>query len=77
MASADLIIALGVRFSDRVVGASEEFCKGAKIIHVDIDSSEFGKNKQVDFPWRVSIHEALATLTQLSEGLCLGRRKRP
>lgn len=68
MASADLIIALGVRFSDRVVGASEEFCKGAKIIHVDIDSSEFGKNKQVDFPWRVSIHEALATLTQLSEG---------
>ncbi len=68
LASADLIIALGVRFSDRVVGASEEFCKSAKIIHVDIDSSEFGKNKQVDYPWRVSIIEALNTLSQLTKG---------
>lgn len=67
LASADLIVALGVRFSDRVVGASDEFCKSAKIIHVDIDSSEFGKNKQVDYPWRVSIMEALNTLSQLTK----------
>ena len=69
IASADLIIALGVRFSDRVVGASDEFCKDAKIIHVDIDSSEFGKNKQVDYPWRVNLNEAIDSLIALTKGL--------
>lgn len=68
LGSADLIIALGVRFSDRVVGSPEAFCKGAEIIHVDIDSSEFGKNKNVDYPWRVSIQEALNAMFQLTRG---------
>lgn len=41
---ADLIIALGTRFSDRVIGSKEEFGKNAKIIHVDIDEAEINKN---------------------------------
>mgnify|MGYP003320183390 CR=1 FL=1 len=44
MNQADLIIALGVRFDDRVTGKLAEFCKEAKFIHVDIDASEINKN---------------------------------
>jgi acetolactate synthase-1/2/3 large subunit len=44
----DLIMAVGVRFSDRSTGTFSEFAKQAKIIHVDTDPTEFNKNKQVD-----------------------------
>jgi acetolactate synthase-1/2/3 large subunit len=47
---ADLIIALGVRFSDRTVCNKNEFAKKAKIIHVDIDKSEINKNIKIDYP---------------------------
>jgi acetolactate synthase-1/2/3 large subunit len=47
---ADLLIALGVRFDDRVTGKVEEFCKHGKIIHVDIDASEINKNKPAHIP---------------------------
>ena len=47
---ADLLIALGVRFDDRVTGKVEEFCKHGKIIHVDIDASELNKNKPAHIP---------------------------
>jgi acetolactate synthase-1/2/3 large subunit len=44
---ADLLLAFGVRFDDRVTGASsDEFCKGGTIVHMDIDASELNKNKQ-------------------------------
>jgi len=43
----DLLIALGVRFDDRVTGRIESFAKNAKIIHVDIDAAELNKNKMV------------------------------
>ena len=46
----DLIIAVGARFSDRVIGSNDKFAPGAKIIQIDIDSSEIGKNKEVHFP---------------------------
>lgn len=46
--NADLIIAIGARFSDRVAGNREEFGKGAKIIHFDIDASEISKNVHSD-----------------------------
>lgn len=42
----DLIIAVGVRFDDRAIGNANEFCKDAKIIHIDIDPSEINKVKQ-------------------------------
>lgn len=46
----DLLIALGVRFDDRVTGKVEEFAKHAKIVHVDIDASEINKNKEAHLP---------------------------
>ncbi|MCM8710905.1 biosynthetic-type acetolactate synthase large subunit [Clostridium sp. SYSU_GA19001] len=44
----DVLIAVGVRFSDRVVSNKDSFAKKAKIIHIDIDQGEFGKIIQVD-----------------------------
>ncbi len=48
--NADLIIAIGVRFSDRITGDASVFAKNAKLIHVDIDPAEIGKNIPVDLP---------------------------
>lgn len=47
---ADLIIGAGIRFDDRIAGNPEEFASKAKIIHIDIDPAEIGKNKKVDIP---------------------------
>lgn len=47
---ADLIIAAGIRFDDRITGDPNKFCKKAKIIHIDIDPAEIDKNKKVDVP---------------------------
>ncbi len=46
----DLIIACGVRFDDRVTGKLETFAQHAKIIHIDIDPAEIGKNVMIDVP---------------------------
>src|SRR5947199_1423273 len=48
MSHTDLIIALGVRFDDRVTGRLSSFAPHAKVIHVDIDPSEIGKNRHPD-----------------------------
>jgi acetolactate synthase I/II/III large subunit len=50
MTETDLLIAVGVRFDDRVTGKLSSFASKAKIIHVDIDPAEIGKNKAVDVP---------------------------
>ena len=50
VSAADLIIALGVRFDDRITGKLDEFASKAKIIHIDIDPAEVGKNVLVDIP---------------------------
>lgn len=47
---ADLLIAAGVRFDDRVTGKVSEFAKHGKIIHIDVDASEINKNKPVQIP---------------------------
>lgn len=47
---ADLIIAAGIRFDDRITGDPNKFCKKAKIIHIDIDPAEIDKNKKADVP---------------------------
>ena len=44
----DLLVALGARFSDRVVGNAAKFAKGAKILHIDIDAAEINKNIKTD-----------------------------
>ncbi len=47
---ADLIIAAGIRFDDRITGNPNKFCENAKIIHIDIDPAEIDKNKKADVP---------------------------
>ena len=50
MQKSDLLIALGARFDDRVTGKLAGFAPHAKVIHVDIDPAEIGKNRAVDVP---------------------------
>ena len=60
--NADLVIAMGVRFDDRVTGKLAEFCKDAQFIHIDIDPAEINKNILVDIPIQGDIKEALKIL---------------
>ncbi len=64
---ADLLIALGVRFDDRVTGKVAEFAKHAKIIHVDIDPSEINKNKVAHIGVVSDVRYALAELNKVVE----------
>jgi acetolactate synthase-1/2/3 large subunit len=50
MQKADLLVALGARFDDRVTGKLDAFAPGATVIHVDIDPAEIGKNRVVEVP---------------------------
>jgi acetolactate synthase-1/2/3 large subunit len=50
MQRADLLVALGARFDDRVTGKLSAFAPDAKIVHVDIDPAEIGKNRVADVP---------------------------
>jgi len=50
MSNCDVMIALGVRFDDRVTGRLAAFAPNAKVIHVDIDPAEIGKNRAPDLP---------------------------
>lgn len=63
----DLLIALGVRFDDRVTGKLEAFAKHAKIIHVDIDASELNKNKEAHIPICSDVKFALTELNKQVE----------
>lgn len=59
----DLLIAVGVRFDDRVTGKTESFASKAKIIHIDIDPAELGKNVRVDLPIAGDLKFVLGQLT--------------
>ena len=61
----DVLIAIGMRFSDRVTGNVSTYAKQAKIIHLDIDRSEIGKNIQVDVPVVADCKESLPAITAL------------
>ena len=50
MQKADLLVALGARFDDRVTGQLSSFAPDAKIVHVDVDPAEIGKNRAADVP---------------------------
>lgn len=63
----DLLIALGVRFDDRVTGKVTEFAKDAKIIHVDIDSSELNKIKEAHIPVCGDVKHVLGELNKVVE----------
>jgi len=62
---ADLLLAIGVRFDDRVTGKVEKFCEHGTIVHIDIDNSEINKNKSVRLPILSDIKYALSRLNKL------------
>lgn len=63
----DLLIAAGMRFSDRVTGNINTYAKQAKVIHIDIDNAEINKNVNVDVPIVGDCKEVLPMLTALVE----------
>ncbi|MDP8905001.1 MAG: biosynthetic-type acetolactate synthase large subunit [Chloroflexota bacterium] len=63
--SADLLIALGMRFDDRVTGKVSTYAPYARIVHADIDPSEIGKNVAVDVPIVGDVKHVLRALTPL------------
>ncbi|MGB9578558.1 MAG: thiamine pyrophosphate-binding protein, partial [Halothiobacillaceae bacterium] len=65
MTHADLLIALGVRFDDRVTGRLSAFAPHAKVIHVDIDPVEIGKNRAADLPIVGDARRVLAKLLKV------------
>ncbi|HUB78417.1 MAG TPA: biosynthetic-type acetolactate synthase large subunit [Bryobacteraceae bacterium] len=65
LTNADLLIALGVRFDDRVTGRLAAFAPHAKVIHVDIDPAEIGKNRAPDVPIVGDVKRVLARLNRL------------
>ena len=69
---ADLVIALGVRFDDRVTGDVTEFIKHGRIIHVDIDRGELNKNKTVTLPICADLKFALQQLAETAAPATVG-----
>ena len=59
---ADLVVALGARFDDRVTGKLSSFAPGAVIVHADIDPAEIGKNRRADVPIVGDLKEVLEDL---------------
>jgi len=62
---ADLLLAIGVRFDDRVTGKISEFAKHGTIVHIDIDNSEINKNKVVKLPILSDVKYALGRVNQM------------
>lgn len=61
----DLLFSVGTRFNDRITGKIEEFAKGAKIVHIDIDAASISRNIVVDVPIVADAREALAKLAEI------------
>jgi acetolactate synthase-1/2/3 large subunit len=75
---ADLLLALGVRFDDRVTGKVSEFAKHGKIVHIDIDPSEINKIKAAHIPIVADVRQALRDLVQLAdERIAAGKPLKP
>ena len=70
--NADLVIGIGVRFSDRATGNTQKYCKGAKIIHLDVDRAELNKNIIVDVGLLGDIEDSLRRIIEAVEN-----KKRP
>jgi acetolactate synthase I/II/III large subunit len=64
-AGADLLLAMGVRFDDRVTGKVDKFCETGTIVHVDIDPSEINKNKPANLPVVSDVKYALGRLADM------------
>jgi len=66
----DVLIAVGMRFDDRVTGRLDKYAKQAKVIHLDIDPAEIDKNVQTTVPVWGDCKETLPMLTELIETKC-------
>ncbi|MCX7414572.1 MAG: biosynthetic-type acetolactate synthase large subunit [Planctomycetia bacterium] len=64
---ADLLLAIGVRFDDRVTGKVAEFAQHGFIVHIDVDPSEINKNKVVHIPIVADVKDALTQLNKIVE----------
>lgn len=64
---ADVVLAIGTRFDDRVTGAVKTFCEHARIVHIDFDAAELNKNKKVELAIRAHAKDALAYLNKKLE----------
>jgi acetolactate synthase-1/2/3 large subunit len=76
MSNTDLLIALGVRFDDRVTGRLAAFAPHAKVIHVDIDPAEIGKNRVADLPIVGDVKRVLQKLNKVVRELAPTNQKR-
>ena len=65
IAGADLLLAFGVRFDDRVTGKVDKFCEHGTIVHIDIDASEINKNKPAHLPVVADVKDALRRLNEM------------
>ncbi|MGH2740619.1 MAG: biosynthetic-type acetolactate synthase large subunit, partial [Actinomycetota bacterium] len=73
MQKTDLLITLGARFDDRVTGNLEAFAPDAKVIHVDIDPAEIGKNRVADVP---IVGDAKSVTAEMAELLAAEQQRR-
>ena len=76
MSNTELLIALGVRFDDRVTGRLAAFAPHAKVIHVDIDPAEIGKNRVADLPIVGDVKRVLQKLNKVVRELAPTNQKR-
>src|SRR5438105_2895160 len=74
---ADLLLAFGVRFDDRVTGKVEKFCERGTIVHIDIDPSEINKNKPANLPIVGDIKDALHRLNALVQQRPISKKFTP
>jgi acetolactate synthase-1/2/3 large subunit len=74
MSNCDVMIALGVRFDDRVTGRLSAFAPHAKVIHVDIDPAEIGKNRAPDLPIVGDVKRVLERLNKLLNEMAATRK---
>jgi acetolactate synthase-1/2/3 large subunit len=71
---ADLLLAFGVRFDDRVTGKVDEFCKTGTIVHIDIDQSEHNKNRKVQLAIESDVKYALRRLNEMVRKRSMGKK---
>lgn len=74
---ADLLLAFGVRFDDRVTGKVDKFCEHGTIVHVDLDRSEHNKNRKVQLPIHSDVKYALGKLVKMIKARAIKARFKP
>ncbi|MDY6065535.1 MAG: biosynthetic-type acetolactate synthase large subunit [Finegoldia sp.] len=71
--SSDLLLGIGVKFSDRAIGKRDGFTENSKIVHIDTDQSEFNKNIDTDYTCLGDLKEILKTLKEKCQGVRFGQ----